>query len=182
MPARRASRPVARFEPPIEAALPREPQPAGAIEYGRVQVRVGRRRGKREEPHRARTRVHADDRVEPAVGDPRRAVGADDDAVGCRSGAERRMPRPAGAGIEPAELAARLRRVPDAAVAGGCDVVRVRARRNGVLAQRDPLVRRRLRSSCEERDEPDKCQKAPAHGTEGTGGRRAPRSLRRARG
>ncbi len=82
----------------------------------------------------ARTRVglavDPHDRVEAAVGDPGRAVWARDDPVRCGAGTERDLTDVAGRRIEMAENAGSLPRVPDAAVGGRRDVVRVRASRN----------------------------------------------------
>src|SRR5207249_9459513 len=66
----------------------------------------------------------AHDRVEAAVGDPWVSIGTDDHAVRRRSRAELHHSRRAGLRIEVAELAGALRRVPDAAIGRGRDVVR----------------------------------------------------------
>ena len=89
-----------------------------------------RGRGQREDAYRLACRVDAHDRVQAAVGDPRRAVRADDDAVRRRAGAERDLARSSPRRrVELAERPAALRRVPDAAVRRGRDVVRVGAAR-----------------------------------------------------
>src|SRR3546814_107884 len=72
-------------------------------------------------------RIDAEDRVGPAVGDPRRAVRSDDHAVRGRAFAERNMRRLAGFRIKPPQRALALRGVPDrpARRGIGCDVVRM---------------------------------------------------------
>ena len=92
-------------------------------------------------------RVDSDDRVEPAVGHPRGAVGPDDDAVRRRPVAERDLRRLPRRRVEPAELARRLGRVPDRPVGRRRDVVWVRARGHGVLRHLQSGRRRRGRSS-----------------------------------
>ena len=111
-----------RIEVAEVAGLTGEPQDAGAIERRGVQVHV--RTGKLEHAHVLRRRIDTHDRVQATVGDPWRAVGPDDHAVRRGSRAELHHACRAGLRIEVAELAGALRRVPDAAVGGGRDVVR----------------------------------------------------------
>ena len=113
------------------------PSPSNA---GGVEVRAGPIGREREDRDLVRRRVDADDRVQAAVGDPGRAVRADDDAVRRRAVAERDRRDLAARGIEMAERPVALPGVPDAAVGGRRDVMRMRARRHRVL---DDLERRR---------------------------------------
>ena len=79
--------------------------------------------GQRERAHRAVGPADANDRVLAAVGEPCGLVRALDDAVRRRAGAERDELDAAARRIEPAEVAAALRREPDAAIGRGRDVV-----------------------------------------------------------
>ena len=124
----------ARIETPVDAALAREPQHAAAIEHRRVQVGIAGARGQAEQADRLGARVDAHDRVETAVGDPGRAVRADDDAVRRGARPERDVTRSPGARVQTAERPRVLRRVPDAAVLCRRDVVGVRPGRHAVLA------------------------------------------------
>ena len=85
-------------------------------------------------------RVHAHNGVEPAVGDPRAAIGRDDHAVRrgapARGGEGNEVDR-FGDRIEPAEMTGGLSGEPDTGfrvVAGAGDVVRVRTTGNVILA------------------------------------------------
>jgi hypothetical protein len=53
------------------------------VERGGVEVGAARTFGEREALHLERGGIDADDGVEAAVGDPRKTVWTDDDAVGC---------------------------------------------------------------------------------------------------
>src|SRR5215207_816187 len=88
----RAYAPAARIDAAVDAGLAGEPQAAGAIEGRRVEVGARAIVGQRETAHAQRPGIDADDRVEPAVGDPRRTVGTDDDAVWRRALPERDEP------------------------------------------------------------------------------------------
>ena len=139
---------VEQTEDPVLAG---EPQRPVAVERRRVETRVGPERGQREALHLARRRVDADDRVEPAIGDPRRAIGADDDPMRRRSAAELCHLRRTRLRIEPPELARELRRVPDTAVARGRDVVRSLTARDAELLHHE-LERARRRARWWRRD------------------------------
>jgi hypothetical protein len=104
-------------------ALAGEPAVAVGVERGRVQVRVRRARGQRIDAHCALGPAHTHHRVLSAVGEPCRLVRALDHAVRRRAAAERDQFAAAALGVEPAEVAAALRRVPDAAVGRRRDVV-----------------------------------------------------------
>ncbi len=110
----------------VDAGLAGEPQRAARVEHRRVEIGGRVVGGKREPPHLPRRRVHADDRVQPAVGDPWSAVRTDDHAVRRRIVPELHFVDPAVFGIEVAELARVLRGVPDRAVGRDGDIVRVR--------------------------------------------------------
>ena len=122
-----------RIEAAEDSLLTREPEQAVPVKGRSIEVGVGAISRQREPLHFVRHGIHADDRVQAAVGDPGRAVGPDDDAVWRRPGAELDRLEQAEPRIEPAELARELRRVPDAAVARGGDVVRTLASRDRVL-------------------------------------------------
>ena len=128
-----AQLPGLRVEPAVDPALAREPEDPAPVEGRRVEVRVARARREREASDLPRPRVDADDCVQAAVGDPGSAVGPDDHAVRRGAGAQRRQPRAPVPRVQPAQLARVLRRVPDASVPGGRDVVRVRPRRDPEL-------------------------------------------------
>ncbi len=85
----------------------------------------------------------ADDRVQAAVGDPCCSVGPDDHAMWRAALPQRDLGRLAGLRIEDAQPASQLCRVPDRSIRRGCDVVRVRARRNVELLVRVGGRRRR---------------------------------------
>src|SRR5207249_11908907 len=101
-----------RVEPTEHATLAGEPQHAAIlVEHRRVETRVASIRRQREALDLAREWINTDDRVQTAVGDPRRTIGTDDHAVGRGPGAELDRLRLAGLWIEPAKLARELRRV-----------------------------------------------------------------------
>lgn len=69
------------IEAAVVAVLAGEPKDAGFIEGGGVEVGVGGALGQREDIDLVGVRVDAHYGVEAGIGDPRCAVGADDDAV-----------------------------------------------------------------------------------------------------
>jgi hypothetical protein len=140
-----------RIQPAVDAGLAGEPEDAVPIERRRVQVGVPPVRRQREDLDASRSGVDADDRVQPTVGDPRRPVGPDDDAVRCGSGSEPGLVDGAGRGIEVAEGAVLLARVPDAAVGGGGDVVRVAPGGNRELHELEGSRRTGWRSGARQR-------------------------------
>ena len=147
-----AQLPRLRIEPAVDPALAREPEDPAPVEGRGVEVRVARARREREPPDLPRPRVDADDCVQAAVGDPGSAVRPDDHAVRRGAGAERGQPRAPGPRVQPAQLARVLRRVPDASVPGGRDVVRVRPRRDAELPNAK-LVLTRTRGARRSRDD-----------------------------
>ena len=66
----------------VDAILTREPETAAEIKRCGVEIGVGAVGRQRKRRDRFGQRIDADDGVQAAVGDPRGAVGADDDAVG----------------------------------------------------------------------------------------------------
>ena len=74
-----------------------------------------------------RRRVDPDNRVEPAVIDPRRPVRSDNHAVRRRSTPERDLFDLAGLGVEATEHALPLRSIPDSAVGRRRHIVRAAA-------------------------------------------------------
>ncbi|MNP10831.1 hypothetical protein D3C76_1029940 [compost metagenome] len=114
-------------EPPVEAALPGEPEQSVVIEHSRVQVRTGGIPGQRKDFDAKTFGVHADDGVEAAVGDPGIAVRAADHPVRRGARAERDRFAPAGLRVEAAKGAGALGGVPDLAIGGRRHVVRAAA-------------------------------------------------------
>ena len=153
-----------RSDVSVVARLTCEPEQPEAIERSGVEIHV--RSGQRIACELVRLRVDTHDRVQPAVGDPRVAVWPDDHAVRRRAVAELRHPRRAGLRIEVAELAGALRRVPDASVDRGRDVVRPLTRADGELLH---LRQRRDRTGVHAR----------GHGRGRAGGRRGRSGRRR---
>src|SRR6185503_3127359 len=100
------------------------------VEGGGVEVRPTSIVRQREHIDRMSGRIDADDGVLPAVGDPRRTVGADDDAMRLRAVPERDLGHGSARGIEPPESAVALARVPDRTVRSGRDVMWMGARGN----------------------------------------------------
>src|SRR6185369_10452907 len=118
------------------AALAGEPQVAVAVECGRVEVRVGGAARHREYLHLSVGPADPHDRVLAAIGDPRSLVRSLDYPVRARARAERDQFGVAGLRIEPAQVAARLGREPDAAVRSRREVMNAGAARG---AQRPRL-------------------------------------------
>src|SRR5262249_19812842 len=79
-----------RVEPAVDADLPGEPNPASAVEGRRVEV-YGWHPLWRKWPHldHFRRGVDAHDRVLAAISEPRRAIRSHNDALRCRTLAER---------------------------------------------------------------------------------------------
>ena len=156
--------PGSRVEASVDAVLAGEPEDAAPVEGGRVEVGVAT--PLREGMYRGllRGRIHADDRVPSAVGDPRGPVRADDHAVGARSRAQGDVARRPRGGIEPAQRSGVLGRIPDASVRRGSDVVRMGARRDAVLPDRGLFRRRRHRSGGQGQDEEDGQPTSLLHG------------------
>src|SRR5207247_4975852 len=94
-------------------ALPGEPHPALLVEAERIEVHAARVGGQRPHLHRTGFRIDTHDRVLSAVGDPRCAIGANDDAMRRRARPERDLFELARLRIEDAELPGRLCRVID---------------------------------------------------------------------
>ena len=115
------------------AALAREPEIAVAVEGAGVEVGVRRALGQRKHADLAVGPADADDRVLPAIGEPRRMVRPLDDAVRRGPRAERDQFRAPGRRLEPAQVTARLRRKEHAAVGRGRDVVDAGVARGGEL-------------------------------------------------
>src|SRR5712671_6312342 len=113
----------------MNAGLSGEPKNALLIEGRRIEVSVGEVPRQREQLDLARHRIDACDRVLPTLGDPRRAVRADDDAMGRGAGPKRNVLVLAGLRIEAAENPLLLAAVPDRAVRRRRDVMRIVARR-----------------------------------------------------
>jgi hypothetical protein len=111
------------------------------VEGGGVEVGGDPVAWQREPAHPQRAVIDAHDRVQSAVGDPRRAVRPDDHAVGGRAGAERHAPGPR---VEAPQLARRLSREPHSAVVRPRHVVRPGSIEHPVLAQ---LHARRARAA-----------------------------------
>src|SRR5439155_11660110 len=93
------------IEPAVDPALAREPDAATLVERGRVEVGPLARLRQWPALDLARVRIDAHDRVRAALGDPRRAVGADDHAVRRRTLAQRDQLDPAARGLEAPQLA-----------------------------------------------------------------------------
>ena len=127
-----------RIEPAVHAGLAGEPQPSTAVERGGVEVRAGAVTGQREPPHAQRAGVHPHDRVQAAVRNPRRTVGADDHTVRCRARSERDPPDPPGAWVKAAQLTGRLGGEPDLATRRGRHVVGAGTVEHLVLAELHP--------------------------------------------
>ena len=89
--------------------------------------------GERVDPDLQRGRVHSDDGIQAAIGDPGRIVRTDDDAVGRRGRPQPHHHDLTRGWIEPAHGPVTLPRVPDPAEAVRHGVMRAAARRNGVL-------------------------------------------------
>src|SRR4029079_8937637 len=127
-----------RVEATEHPALPREPERAAVlVEHRGVEVRVGTIGRQSEALDFVGDRVDPDDRVEAAVGDPRRAVRSDDHTVWRGSSAELDRLGDTELGIKPAELARELRGVPDTAVTRRRNVVRSLPARHRVLLQNE---------------------------------------------
>ena len=92
-----------------------------------VEVGVGLLFGQAEQRHLVITGIDAGDRILSALGDPGRAVGADDDAVRGGALAEIDQLVRAVARIEPAQRAVALAAEPDRAVGRRRDVARAHA-------------------------------------------------------
>ena len=140
-----------RVEPPVDPALPGEPEDAAAVERRRVEVRVAARGGQRERVDVERARVDAHDRVQPAVGDPRAPSGPTITPCGAEpspSGTCVVLPVAGSSRPSSPECCAVYQTRP---VGRGRDVVRVRARRHRILATRsaaaDDGARTRAHSS-----------------------------------
>ena len=101
---------------------------------GGVAIRIGLALRQREDVDLLGLRVDTDDGVEAPIGDPRGAIGTDNNAMRRRAFTERDVPSRPGRRIEPAERALRLGRVPDGTVGRRRHVVRMGAVRNGVVA------------------------------------------------
>ena len=71
----------ARVEAAVDPGLPGEPEDAAGVEAGGVEVCGRAVAGSGEAAYPKRPLVHADDRVEAAIGHPGRTVGPDDHAV-----------------------------------------------------------------------------------------------------
>ena len=104
-----------------------EPVDAVLVEHGGVEVGVGFVLGQAEQRHLVIAGVDAGDRVLPAFGDPGRAIGPDDDAMGRGALAEIDQLVRAVARIEPAQRAVALAAEPDRAVGRGRGVARAHA-------------------------------------------------------
>ncbi len=128
-----------RVQPPVHAVLPGEPVDAGPVEDGRIQVDVAARLGKRPLRHRLGRRVHPDDGVLTAVGEPGGAVGVKDHPVRGRVGPQRDQFDLAGLRVEPAEMSAALRGEPHGPIRCGIgpDVVSAETGRQRVFLDRD---------------------------------------------
>src|SRR5258706_16460290 len=109
----------------MNAGLSGEPQNALLIERRCIEVSVGEVPRQREQLDLARHRIDARDRVLSALGDPRRAIRSDDDAMGRGAGPKRNVLVLAGLRIEPAENAFLLAAVPDRAIRRRRDVMRI---------------------------------------------------------
>jgi hypothetical protein len=128
-----------RLEAAVDPILACEPEHAVAVERGRVQVGVGRARRQPPRFDRLSFRVDPNDRILPAVGQPRGPVWSLDDAVWRRTLAEGNVARAAGLRIEDAESPDLLGRVPDLAIRRRRDIVWV-----GILGESVDLTLRRL--------------------------------------
>jgi hypothetical protein len=126
---------AARVHAAVDAALAGEPQHPAPVEGGGVEVDGGTVARQGIAVHRLAGRVDPHDRVQPAVGDPRGAVGPDDHAVRRRPVAQRDLRGPAGLRVEAPQAAGGLRGVPDGPIAGGRDVVGVGAVGHGELLE-----------------------------------------------
>src|SRR3546814_7004866 len=121
----------------VDAVLAGEPELAVAVEGRGVEVGVAALAGQGIALDGMSLRIDADDRVEPAVGDPWRTVRSHDHAVRRGAVAERDVQRLAGLRIESAQRALVLRGVPDrpARRGIGCDGVRMGAGRDGKIGR-----------------------------------------------
>ena len=113
----------------MDAALAGEPEDALLVEGRGIEIGVGEFLRQREQLDLRGDRIDAGDGVLAALGDPRRAVRPDDDAVGRGAGPERDVLVLAGLGIEMAEKALLLAAVPHRAVGRRGDVMRIGAGR-----------------------------------------------------
>src|SRR3546814_3682322 len=101
------------FRSAVDAVLAGEPELAVAVVGRGVEVGVAALAGQGIALDGMSLRIDADDRVEPAVGDPWRTVRSHDHAVRRGAVAERDVQRLAGLRIESAQRALVLRGVPD---------------------------------------------------------------------
>ncbi len=116
----------------MDAALAGEPQPAGGVERGSVEVGTRPVRRQRKPGDVVRQGIDSHDRIQATVGNPGRTIRADDHTVGPRPCSERDVAGLPGSGIEPSQVAGTLGRVPDTSVGCGGDVVRPGSRWNGI--------------------------------------------------
>ena len=137
-----------RIDTSVDAGLAGEPEDAALVEGRRVEIGLLESLRQRKELHLFAFRIDARDRVQPGLGDPRRAVRPGDHAMRRRALAERHLLHLAGSRVENAERALVLRRVPDRAVGRGRDIVRMRALRDGEVADARLRARRRTKRKC----------------------------------
>ena len=115
-----------RIEPAIDAVLAGEPDAPFSVERGGIEIGIGLALGRqRPDLHLFGLGIEADDGVLPAIGEPRRAVRSNDDAMRRRFGPERIAFNFAGRGIEQATNAGLLPGKPDFAGRPDRDVVRI---------------------------------------------------------
>ena len=126
-----------------------------------LRLAFGAAAGSGKAPHGAVRPADAHDRVLAAVGDPRRAVRALDDAVRRGAAAERHQLDARALRVEPAEVAAALRREPDAAVGRRRDVVDAGrlARPERPAAHRSRRAARAARQRRERSASGERCQR-----------------------
>src|SRR5207247_7423970 len=106
-------------EPAVDAALAGEPEHPLRVEGGRVEISAAALGWERESDDFARDRIDTHDGVLAAIGDPRRAIKADDHAVRSGWAAQGDLLHLAGRRVQPPQFPDRLGGVPDAAVGRG---------------------------------------------------------------
>jgi len=122
-----------RIEPTVRPCLTGEPEHALGVERRGIEVGTRALVGQWECRDLEGGRIDGDDGVQPSVGDPRRTIRPDDDAVRAGAGAKRDGLDLATRRVQQAERAVVLAGVPDATVRGRGHVVGMRAGRHREL-------------------------------------------------
>jgi hypothetical protein len=135
----------------VHAALAGEPVDAVLVEHAGVEIGVRLLRRQHEVFELFGLQVVAHVRIQPAIGQPGRAVGSDDHSVRRRARADRNVLVLAGLWIDAAEHARTLAAVPDDAVEPGRHIVRARPLLDGEIAHAVVGKRRNDTRQCQHR-------------------------------